>query len=73
MGGVQVTVSWSTDVLVTAMFLTEPGEAGRDRRSCIKEQCSFLGMRCYGGLYDEVYVTIVTDRMVSMGPWSLMG
>ena len=27
MGGVQVTVSWSTDVLVTAMFPTGPEEA----------------------------------------------
>ena len=32
MGGVQVTVSWSTDVLVTVMFPTGPGEAGEEGR-----------------------------------------
>ena len=30
MGGVQVTVSWSTDGLVTVMFPTGPGEAGEE-------------------------------------------
>ena len=29
-GGVQVPVSWSTDVLVTVMFPTGPGEAGEE-------------------------------------------
>ena len=33
MGGVQVTVSWSTDVLVTVMLPTGPGEeAGEEGR-----------------------------------------
>ena len=30
MGGVQVTVSWSTDGLVTVMFPTGPREAGEE-------------------------------------------
>ena len=32
-GGVQVTVSWSTDGLVTVMFPTGPGEAGVEGKS----------------------------------------
>ena len=33
MGGVQVTVSWSTDGLVTVMFPTGPGEAGEEGKA----------------------------------------
>ena len=39
MGGVQVTVSWSTDGLVTVMFPTGPGdEAGEEGKALYLEE-----------------------------------
>ena len=52
MGGVQVTVSWSTDVLVTVMFPTGPGEAGEEREG---EGCAY---QSYIGAINQSHVQL---------------
>ena len=63
MGGVQVTVSWSTDGLVTIMFPTGPGEAGEEGDTEVVEGNTFIRLQYLPHEYSLIILTVSFPTM----------